>query len=119
MITMRDILKKLNADLGINGSMVITPDGIMVSAALGPGFEEDSMAAFAASLLLSLKRSLLAMRPQGAMRSCTLNASSGKLMFFDMQNSYLVLVADASMTLDGNAVPVQDAIHKITNRRIA
>jgi predicted regulator of Ras-like GTPase activity (Roadblock/LC7/MglB family) len=116
---MRDILTTLNQEAKTSGSMVITPDGIMVSAALAPGFEEDTMAAFAASLLLSLKRSLQAMHAKGDVKSCTLNSSNGKVMFFDMQNSYLVLVADSNTVLDGSAGPIQSAIHKITNRRIA
>ena len=116
---MRDILQKLNKEAGTIGSMVITPDGIMVSAALGPGFEEDSMAAFAASLLLSLKRNLSTLRTSSAMRSCTLTASEGKVSFFDMTNSYLVLVSDPSAEIDPDAAPIQDAIHKIVNRRIS
>ena len=47
---MREILNDLNQEEGIIGSMVITPDGIMVSAALGPTMEEDRVAAIVSSL---------------------------------------------------------------------
>lgn len=116
---MREILKVLNEEAGASGSMVITQDGIMVSAALAPGFEEDTMAAFAASLLLSLKRSLQGMSARGGLKSCALSSSNGKMMFFDMQNSYLVLIADSGTVLDGSSGPIQSAIQKITNRRIS
>ena len=116
---MRDILHKLNKEAGTTGSMVITPDGIMVSAALGPEFEEDSMAAYAASLLLSLKRSLSALSTSSALKSCTLTGSEGKVSFFDMSNSYLVLVSDPSADIDPDAAPIQDAIQKIVNRRMS
>ncbi|HZN58639.1 MAG TPA: roadblock/LC7 domain-containing protein [Planctomycetota bacterium] len=109
----------MNQETGISGSMVITPDGIMVAAALGPGFEEDSMAAFAASLLLSLKRNFSLLKTKGDLRSCSLNAANGKVMFYDMPNSYLVLVSDSDTEIDGNAAPIQEAIRKICNRRIA
>lgn len=116
---MREILHELNASAATNGSMVITPDGIMVAAALGPGFEEDSMAAFAASFLLSLKRSLAAMRVKSNLRSCSLEAAQGKVTMFDMESSFLVLISDPNSDIDCNAAPIQSAIQKIKNRRMS
>ncbi|MBI4601086.1 MAG: roadblock/LC7 domain-containing protein [Planctomycetes bacterium] len=109
----------MNDEAGITGSMVITPDGIMVSAALGPELEEDAMAAFASSLLLSLKRALTSLRVPGSVKACTLNASKAKIMFLDMQNSYLVLVSETHKALDADAPAVVSAVQKITRRRIA
>ena len=97
---MREILNVLNQQAGTTGSMVITPDGIMVAAALGPGFEEDAVAAFASSILLTFKRSLSSLCARGEMKTCTLNAAKSKVMFLDMKNSYLVLVADPSRPFD-------------------
>ena len=116
---MHEILESLNSGVDALGSMVITPDGIMVCAALNQDFEEDSMAAFAASLLLSIKRSLQALEAKSSMKSCTLCASNGRVMFFDMETSYLVLVVDLGTALDANAGPIQEAIQRISTRRIA
>jgi len=116
---MREILRQLNEKAGAVGSMVITPDGIMVAAVLGERFEEDAMAALASSLLLSLRRCLSTLGAKGSMKSCTLNASDGKVIFLDMSNSYLVVVADQNASLDGDADAIQDAIQEIGSRRIA
>jgi len=116
---MRGILKELNEEAGAVGSMVITPDGIMVAAALGEDFEEDVMAAFASSLLLSLRRCVSAMGKRGGMTSCTVNASNGKLIFLDMNNCFLVVVANSSMNVESHSEAIQNAIQKITSRRIA
>ena len=116
---MRQILKELNDQTGTSGSMVITPDGIMVAAAFSADLEEDSIAAFASSLLVSLKRVLAKLRTSGSLTCCTLNASNGTVMFVDMQNSYLVVLAEPDQQLDPNSPPVQDAIYKIKNRRVA
>lgn len=116
---MRDILSNLNREAGTKGSMVITPDGIMVAAALGEGFEEDSMAAFAASMLLSFKRGAAALGARTPLKSCSLSASSGKVSFYDMEKSFLVLVTDPGTSLDASSGPVRDAMQKIMNRRIA
>jgi predicted regulator of Ras-like GTPase activity (Roadblock/LC7/MglB family) len=116
---MREILKELNSSTGTNGSMVITPDGIMVAAAFNADLEEDTVAAFASSLLVSLKRSLSKIRAPGRIGCCTLRASNGSVMFVDMQNAYLVVVAASDQELDPDTSAVQDAIHKIKNRRVA
>jgi len=116
---MREILTTLNDKAGIAGSMVITPDGIMVAAALGPELEEETVAAFASGLLLGLKRSLTILRAAGELNSCTLHASKGRITFFDMKNCYLVVVADPAKRLDGSLGAIQEAMHKIKNRRVA
>lgn len=115
---MREILTALNLEAGTTGSMVITLDGIMVAAALGEHHEEDSMAAFAASLLLTVKKSLSALNASSGFRSVTLSATHGKLSFFDMSNSYLMLVSDPNTELDCEAAPIQKAINKIVSRRM-
>jgi predicted regulator of Ras-like GTPase activity (Roadblock/LC7/MglB family) len=116
---MRDILKDLNDDTGNIGSMVITPDGIMVAASIHANLEEDTVAAFASSLLVSLKRSLAKVGATGTLTCCTLKASQGSVMFIDMQNSYLVVVADPHKQLDARSPAVQSAIHRIKNRKLA
>jgi predicted regulator of Ras-like GTPase activity (Roadblock/LC7/MglB family) len=116
---MREFLKELNDATGTSGSMVITPDGIMVAAAFTADLEEDVVAAFASSLLVSLKRSLAKVNAQGQLAWCTLKASEGAMMFVNMENSYLVIIADPKAELNPSDPPVQDAIHKIKNRRVA
>ena len=116
---MRHILKELNEETDIVGSMVITQDGIMVAAALGRDFEEDVVAAFASSLLVSMKRGLSEVKAHSDLTSCILTGDQGKISFFDMKNSYLVVVTDTDTKLDGRVDAIQRAIHKIQNRRIA
>ena len=115
---MRQILKDLNDESEIAGSMVITPDGIMVAAVLGKDLEEDAMAAFAASLLVALKRGLTKLRAAGGLSSCTLGGTEGKLVFFDMENSYLLLVAEPSTNMEARSEAIDQAIQKIKNRRM-
>ena len=116
---MRQILKELNEETGIVGSMVITPDGMMAAAALGPEYEEDVVAAFASTLLLSLKRGMATLGKSEEMETCTLNASEAKVVFLDMKNSYLVVVAPPDMKIDTKMQAIDRAIDRIKNRRIA
>lgn len=116
---MREILKKLNQDADILGSMVITPDGIMVAAALSSELEEDAVAAFASSLLVTLKRSIKQLKASSTFSFCSLNASEGKLVFFDMNNSYLVVVTNPNTQIASRIVAIEQAIDAIQNRQVA
>ena len=116
---MRQILKELNEDADITGSMVITQDGIMVAAALGRNLEEDTVAAFASSLLVSMKRGLAEVNAGSDVAACSLKGSNGKVSFFNMENSYLVTVTDRDTNLDSRAEAIQAAITKIQNRRMS
>jgi predicted regulator of Ras-like GTPase activity (Roadblock/LC7/MglB family) len=115
---MKEILEKLNQEVGITGSMVITPDGIMVSAALGPDLEEDRVAAIVSSLLVSVRRVLGEVGAASQLSSCVLRALHGKILFFDMDSCFLVVVADAGIKLDQSMVPIKSAIHRIKHRRV-
>jgi len=116
---MKKILEQLNQEVGIMGSMVITPDGMMVSAALGENLEEDRVAAIVSSLLISVRRCLIDLRTPGSLSSCVLNGLNGKILFYDMGNSFLVVVADRDIRLDTGVVAIRSAIHKIKNRKVA
>ena len=116
---MKEILQKLNQEVGIIGSMVITPDGMMVSAALGKDLEEDRVAAIVSGLLVSVRRCLLELRTPGYLGSCILSAQEGKILFFDMGNSFLVVVAERDIRLESSVVAIRGAIYKIKNRKVA
>jgi predicted regulator of Ras-like GTPase activity (Roadblock/LC7/MglB family) len=116
---MREILLHLNQELRLLGSIILTPDGIMVAAALSPNYQEDAVAAFASSLLLSLKRSLAILGATGAPAQCVLNASNGKIIFLNMENAYLAVLAEPETSLDMQDPALLTAIHKIKTRRAA
>jgi predicted regulator of Ras-like GTPase activity (Roadblock/LC7/MglB family) len=99
--------------------MVITPDGIMVAAALGADVEEESVAAFTSSLLISLNKALAKLKARGSLTSCSLTGTAGSVSFFDMDNSYLVVVAEADTKIRAGFDAIHSAIHKIKNRRVA
>ncbi|MEM7235487.1 MAG: hypothetical protein AAF517_25160, partial [Planctomycetota bacterium] len=78
-----------------------------------------AVAAFASSLLVSMKRGLGEIKAPGAVKSCTLTGSNGKISFFDMENAYLVAVTDNNTLLDARADAIQSAVTKIQNRRMS
>jgi predicted regulator of Ras-like GTPase activity (Roadblock/LC7/MglB family) len=113
---MKRILERLNAAAGIRGSMVMTQDGIMAAAALGPGLQEDVVAALASALLTSMKRALRQLVPAESLSQFVLTASDGKMVFVDLGNGFLVVVAKRDIKLDTTMVEIRSAAHHIKHR---
>jgi predicted regulator of Ras-like GTPase activity (Roadblock/LC7/MglB family) len=116
---MKETLQELNQARDLLGSMVMTPDGIMVAAALGPDYEEDAVAAVISSLLVGLKQGLAGFEREQDFTSCTINASEGRILLVDMENSFLVTISPTGIMLSSEDQAIKDAIHKIKNRRVA
>ena len=115
---MNNILQELNKEIGVKGSMVITPDGFLVSSSLGPDLEEDLVAAIVSSVLLSVNKTLNSLESTDKLSSCVFHASQGKIMFYDVGNTFLVVVADTTLELDNSKIAIRSAIHRIKNRRV-
>jgi predicted regulator of Ras-like GTPase activity (Roadblock/LC7/MglB family) len=113
---MKEILEQLNATAGIRGSMVMTPDGIMAAAALGPDLEVEAVAALASALLVAMKKALRQLVPAESLSQLVLTASDGKMVFVDLGNAYLVVVAKRDVKLDTTMVEIRSAAHHIKNR---
>ena len=116
--SMKKILETLNQTAGIRGSMVMTQDGIMVAAALGPDLEEDVIAALASGLLTRMNRSLNQIGTDDELCEFIVTASAGKIVFKNLGNAYLVVVAKRDMELEITMVEIQSAAHRIKNRRV-
>ena len=114
---MKHILEKLNKIAGIRGSMVMTQDGIMVAEALGPDLEDDVVAALASALLVGINKSLTVTETDEKVEELILTASDGKMVFINLENAYLVVMAKHNMEIATTMVEIKSAAHKINNRR--
>ena len=112
---MKDLLTQLNDVPCVQGSMVITDDGIMVAASLGPNLEEDAVAALSSSILMTLRRSL---EPfcERIPEELVLTASKGKLVFLGIGNAYLVVVTKKNLKLESDLVEIRSMARKIRHR---
>jgi predicted regulator of Ras-like GTPase activity (Roadblock/LC7/MglB family) len=55
---MIEILKELNKEVGVIGSLVVTPDGIVVESALGPDLDSDTVGALASNVIIATKKAM-------------------------------------------------------------
>ncbi|MEE8142253.1 MAG: roadblock/LC7 domain-containing protein [Planctomycetota bacterium] len=114
---MKDLLGQLNEVPGVQGSMLITPDGIMVVAALGPNLDEDVVAAHSSSLLMTLQRALKAIDKDSQQpHEMILSAVEGKLFFSDLGNAFLVVVTKPNLHLGTGLVEIRSFSRKLKER---
>ncbi|MBI3271040.1 MAG: roadblock/LC7 domain-containing protein [Planctomycetes bacterium] len=88
---MKKILGELNQEVGVRGSLVLTPDGMVVASNLAVDLQEDLVAAIASSALQTIRRALGQLGESGFSR-LVLNATYGKMVFVDLRIAYLVVV---------------------------
>jgi len=111
---MKKILAELNQEVGVRGSMVVTPDGIVVASDLGVGLQEDLVAAIASSAIQSIKRALADLGHEG-LQQMIINSAHGKLVFVDIGVGYLVVVLDKRLNMDLTQIAISGAAYRIRN----
>lgn len=93
-----EILKKLNRNKHIKGSLVITQDGMVVMSVLGPGQNADIFAAFYSSVGLTLFRSLKKLEIETFYRYI-LSSEDSKFFLVNIGKLYLVVITDIGVKL--------------------
>ena len=109
---MRRILKQLNEVVGVNGSLVVARDGMVVASLLSRLLEEDRVAAMAANVIASTRRALERAGLRNFARF-TLVASHGKMVFADTGPAYLVVVTDRNVDLAPVDIEIESAAMRI------
>ena len=113
---MQNILSELNEQPGIKGSMVVTPDGMVVAASLGPTLEEEIVAATSANMIIRAQRAVQGMKLESFGRFL-LTAGHGRIVFVDIEIGFLVVIASQSLKLDTTMLEIDSAARKIRHRR--
>lgn len=92
---MKDILKGVNAMRGVDGSMVITDDGMVVAAVFGPKLLEETVAAVASRFIVST-RQLVETLNFGRSSRFTLRSKQGVFALIPAGHAYLAVVGNAA-----------------------
>ena len=97
---MKDVLKEVNAMRGVDGSMVITDDGMVVAAVFGPKLLEETVAAVASRFIVST-RQLVETLNFGRSSRFVLRSKQGVFVLVPTGHAFLAVVANA--TFDSRA----------------
>lgn len=111
---MRRILKQLNDVVGVKGSLVVTKDGIVIASHLSKQLEQDVVAAIAANVIRSTRRSFESHGLRHFARF-TLVASHGKMVLADTGPAFLVVVMDRNVELSPVDIEIESAAMRIRN----
>ena len=109
---MQEILDQLNQVAGVKGSMVVTKEGVVVSEALGPDLDKETVAAVSSHMIQVAGRSLVALE-RGMFERFTLTSAHGRMVFVDLDVGYLVVVTKMEMKLGQLLIEVDSAARRI------
>jgi hypothetical protein len=114
---MNKILQMLNQESGVRGSMLVTPDGLVVAAELQSEFAEELLAAIVSSIILLTKRALSGIVRADDWIEFGIEAVDGRIAIVGVGSMYLVVFCDADSDTDANRISIQSALNKIQSRR--
>ena len=113
---MLEILTDLNKVAGVNGSMVVTQDGIVVNAALGTELQQDSVAAVS-SLMIQTARRAMDKLGHKSFKRIVLTSSWGRMVFVDLEIAFLVVITSQNIKLDVILIEIDSTAYRIRHRR--
>lgn len=111
---MKDVLKRLNSEVGVKGSMVLTQDGIVIASELGTGLQEEVVAAISSSAIMGINNALQPVAAAGFQRF-SFTSSHGKMVILRTGDAFLVVVLEPSIKLDVTMMSIVSAARKLKN----
>jgi len=109
---MFQILEELNKTAGINGSMIVGKDGIVIAADLNANLQDEAVGALAASIVDTVKKSMERLSNEN-LRQITVEASKGKLFLTDVRIGILAVTTDPQVNVGLVRLEIKNAAEKI------
>ncbi|MEZ6197913.1 MAG: roadblock/LC7 domain-containing protein [Planctomycetota bacterium] len=109
---MREVLAKLNEMPGIKGSLIVTPDGIVVASRMDEHLNEETTAAHLGNVVTQTRRLLEAGRfpPLAEM---VLSATRGRIVIVNLEIFLLVAVTNQYIDLDITILEIKSAAKRL------
>ena len=98
MTNIAQILQNLNKSNKIEGSMVITTEGIIISSEINIDVDKDRLAAFSSAIGLSITNSFSEIESKPFARYI-INTGKWKLCFINIGKSYLIVISEFDIEL--------------------
>lgn len=98
MSNISQILQNLNKINMIQGSMIITLEGIIISSELNIDIEKERLAAFCSAMGLTISKSFKKIGTKPFLRYIV-NSDKWKLCFINIGKSYLIVISDMDIDI--------------------
>lgn len=112
MSKIQDAIVELRHAPGVRGAAVVTNDGLLAASSLASGLDADVISGLSSYLMMTTNRSL----NEGSYGGCAkllLNATHGKAVFVQLDESYLVVLFDQFAEISQADREVDDAAARI------
>lgn len=109
---MYNILGDLNKTSGIQGSMLVGNDGIIIAADLDQRLEDETVGALAASIVANVTKAMERLKQHNPER-ITIEADEGKMFLNDAGVGILAVVTDPEVNVGMVRLEIKAAISKI------
>jgi predicted regulator of Ras-like GTPase activity (Roadblock/LC7/MglB family) len=109
---MYEILEELNKTTGVNGSMIVGQDGIVIAADLHTQLQDEAVGALAASIVSTVQKSMSRLS-NDALKQITVEASGGKLFLTDVGIGVLAVTTDPKVNVGLIRLEIKNAAEKV------
>lgn len=109
---MHEILEELNKTSGVNGSMIVGKDGIVIATNLRTQLQDEEVGALAASIISTVQKSMSRLS-NDALKQVTVEASNGKLFLTDVGIGILAVTTDPQVNVGLIRLEVKNAAEKV------
>ncbi len=109
---MHEILEELNKTSGVNGSMIVGKDGIVIAANLHTRLQDEEVGALAASIISTVQKSMSRLSDD-TLKQVTVEASNGKLFLTEVGIGILAVTTDPQVNVGLIRLEVKNAAEKV------
>jgi predicted regulator of Ras-like GTPase activity (Roadblock/LC7/MglB family) len=109
---MYEILEEINKTSGVNGSMIVGQDGIVIAADLNAQLQNEAVGAVAASIVNTVQKSMSRLSSD-ALKQVIVEASNGKLFLTDVGIGILAVTTDPQVNVGLIKLEIKNAAEKV------
>jgi predicted regulator of Ras-like GTPase activity (Roadblock/LC7/MglB family) len=109
---MYEILEEINKTSGVNGSMIVGQDGIVIAADLNTQLQNEAVGAVAASIVSTVQKSMSRLSSD-ALKQVIVEASNGKLFLTDVGIGILAVTTDPQVNVGLVKLEIKNAAEKV------
>lgn len=109
---MMQLLQQVNELPGVLGSMVMTADGLPVASLLGPGLDEDCVAAYASSSSIAIGR-VVTHCGEEAPDEVVLESEGGNLLLKQIEGATLAVITHPGLEMNTGMVEIRSIAKRL------
>jgi len=112
---MYNILSDLNKTTGVQGSMIVGSDGIIIAADLDSQYEDETVGALSASIVSNVGKAMERLRSESPSQ-IMVEANHGKLFLADAGVGILTVITEKNVNIGLVRLEIKNAVARISGQ---